>query len=76
MVQVFCSLNDVAVNTYDVNDLSLSLPLSQNVLGPDFSTWFSFMRKSVGSDGRIKHLTSEKETRAWQPHPVKPVTTH
>lgn len=23
MIQVFCSLNDVAVNTYDVNDLSL-----------------------------------------------------
>lgn len=61
----------MVVNTCDVNGLS------QGVLGPNFSPWISFMRKSAGSDGVIKHwLMSKKGTRVLHLHPVRKISTN
>lgn len=50
--------------------------LSLGVLDSYISPWFSFMRKSAGSDGVIKyHLMFKRGNRALQLHPVRQMGT-
>lgn len=49
--------------------------LSRGVLSTCFSPWFSFRRKSAGSDAIRKHpLVNKKDTRVLHPHSVRQIS--